>query len=253
MEDAMSEPTPGEQPDDASSGGPPIGKIVGGLLALVVVVVLARWAGGQIDVFREWVAGLGAIGPIVFILGYAIGVVAFLPGSALTLAGGAVFGVGEGTLYVFVAASLGACAAFLVARYAAREAIERRVAGNAKFAAIDHAIGEQGLKITFLLRLSPVIPFVLLNYALGLTRVRFGHYALACFGMIPGTLLYVYAGSLAADAASAAGGGEAADTGRLVLNVVAAVATLLVTVVITRIARRALREAGADAPASQEA
>lgn len=250
----MNEKASGEMPPGAPArGGPPIAKIVGGLLALVAVVLLARWAGGQIDVFRDWVAGLGAVGPIVFILGYAAGVVAFLPGAALTLAGGAVFGVAYGTAYVFVAACLGAAAAFLVARYAARDAVAKRIAGSPKFAAIDRAIGEQGLKIAFLLRLSPVIPFTLQNYALGLTGVRFGDYLLAFLGMIPGTLLYVYLGSLAGDAAAAAGAGEAADTGRLALNVVAFVATLLVTIVITRIARRALREAGADAPASQEA
>src|SRR6185369_16922747 len=111
-----------------------------------------------------------------------------------------------GTVYVFAAATLGASAAFLVARHLARDAVERRLAGNARFAALDRAIGAEGRKIVFLLRLSPVFPFTLLNYALGLTNVRFADYLLACVGMIPGTLLYVYSGKLAGDVAVLASG-----------------------------------------------
>ena len=129
---------------------------------------------------------LGVWGPLVFIAGYAIAAVAFIPGSILTLAAGAIFGLVSGIVYVFIAATLGSCLAFLVARYFAREAIERKLADTPRFAAIDRAVSAQGRKIVFLLRLSPVFPFNLLNYALGLTNVRFVDYAIAAFGMLPG-------------------------------------------------------------------
>src|ERR1700690_3963469 len=145
----------------------PLARIALGAAAVAIVLVLAGRAGAYLPAFAEWVNGLGLWGPVVFILGYAVATVAFLPGAILTLAAGAVFGVGAGVAYVFIAAVLGSCAAFLVARYLARGAIERRLAGNPRFAAIDRAVGAQGRKIVFLLRLSPVFPFNLVNYALG--------------------------------------------------------------------------------------
>jgi uncharacterized membrane protein YdjX (TVP38/TMEM64 family) len=221
-------------------------RILIGAVAVVLAVLAGRALGGFVEPFRAWVAGLGALAPLVFALGYAAAVVAFVPGSALTLAAGAIFGVAEGTVTVFVAAVLGSCAAFLIARYFARGAVERRLAGSAQFAAIDRAIGREGRKIAFLLRLSPAIPFTLLNYALGLTRVRFVDYLVASLGMIPGTLLYVYLGSLAGDAASASAGGDAA-AGRTLVKALGLLATAAVTVYVTVLARRALREATGEA------
>jgi len=155
--------------------------------------------------------------------------------------------------YVFVAATLGASLAFLISRYVARGAVEKRLAGNQRFAAIDRAVGEQGRRIVFLLRLSPVFPFNLLNYGLGLTRVRFAVYLVACLGMLPGTFLYVYSGKAAGDvAAVASGAAPDQDTGRLALMIVGLVATAVVTVLVTRIARRALDEATDDAIELQE-
>ncbi len=211
-----------------------------------VLVVSATQAGAYLEVFREWVAGLGFWGPVVFILGYATAVVAFVPGSVLTLAAGTIFGIQAGTLYVLVAATLGSCAAFLVSRYAARSWVERRIEGNANFAAIDAAVAQQGFKIVALLRLSPVFPFNLLNYGLGLTRVSFRDYALASVGMLPGTLLYVYSGAIAGDAASAVGGAGSTGAAEWTLRVVGLLATVVVTILVTRIARRALREAALD-------
>ena len=170
-----------------------------------------------------------------------------MPGSLLTLAAGAIFGLLEGTFYVFIAATLGACGAFLVARHAARPAIERRLEGNTRFAAIDRAVANQGRRIVFLLRLSPAFPFTLLNYALGLTRVRFADYAVASIGMLPGTLLYVYYGKLAGEVAALASG-AAVERGPeyYAVLVLGLVATVAVTAVVTRLARRALKEAGAE-------
>ncbi len=218
-------------------------KIAVGVVVLVGLFFLAREAGGLIPEFAAWVDGLGLWGPIVFVLGYAVAAVAFVPGSLLTLAAGAVFGIGPGTAYVFVGATLGATAAFLVARYIARGAIERRISHYPRFAAVDEAVAKEGGKIVFLLRLSPVFPFVLLNYALGLTRVKLRDYVVASLGMLPGSLLYVYYGKVAGDVAALAGGGQSAERGwehYLVLGI-GLVATLAVTTVVTRMAGRALK------------
>ena len=178
---------------------------IGAVVVAAVVVArstgLGEVASSGLQSLLRWVPTLGPWGPLAFIAGYVLATVAFVPGSLLTLAAGAIFGLGPGIVYVFVAASLGACAAFGLSRTVARDAIERRLAGNARFAAIDRAIGAEGRKIVFLLRMSPVFPFSLLNYALGLTRVSFADYAFACLGMLPGTVLYVYLGSLAGEAA----------------------------------------------------
>jgi uncharacterized membrane protein YdjX (TVP38/TMEM64 family) len=221
----------------------PITKLLLVVLALGALLALGRWAGGYIPVFQAWVEGLGAFGPIAFILGYAVAVVAFIPGSALTLAAGTIFGVAKGTALVFVAALLGSTGAFLVARHLARAAIEKRIAGDARFAAIDGAIGTQGRKIVFLLRLSPIFPFNLLNYGLGLTRVRLFDYVIAGVGMLPGSLLYVYLGSAAGEALAAAGGARVRSPAEWALFAVGLAATVAVTFTVTRIARRALRDA----------
>jgi uncharacterized membrane protein YdjX (TVP38/TMEM64 family) len=231
---------------------PRLGKLVLALVALAALIAFGRWAGGRVDELRAWIDGLGAIGPLVFVAAYALGVVAFLPGAALTLAGGAIFGLAKGVVLVFCAAVIGSTLSFLIARYVARGAIERRIAGNTRFAAIDRAIGREGRKIVFLLRLSPVFPFTYGNYALGLSRVKLGDYLLASVGMLPGTALYVYTGSLAGDVASAAARGAA--SGRTALAIVGFLATAVVTVYVTRIARRALDESsGEDLAAKGEA
>jgi uncharacterized membrane protein YdjX (TVP38/TMEM64 family) len=215
------------------------------LAAIGALLLLGRGLGAQLPAFATWVDGLGAWGPIAFIAGYALAVVAFAPGSILTLAGGAIFGVGRGTLYVFVAATLGAALAFLIARYLARPWVERRLTAYPTFAAVDRAIAAQGRRIVFLLRLSPAFPFNLLNYALGLTRVRFGDaVGASAAGMLPGTLLYVYYGHVGRElAVAASGAGRERGLADYVALAVGLVATILVTTIVARIARRALREA----------
>jgi uncharacterized membrane protein YdjX (TVP38/TMEM64 family) len=215
------------------------------LAALAALVALGRQGGAALPAFAAWVERQGAFGPVAFVLGYAVATVAFVPGALLTLAAGAIFGLVRGTVYVLVAATLGATLAFLVARYAARPWVEKRIAANPRFSAVDRAVGTQGRRIVFLLRLSPVFPFNLLNYALGLTRVRFPDYLIASIGMLPGTLLYVYYGKLAGEVASLAGGAPAAKKGAGYYAVLALglVATIAVTTLVARIARRALDQA----------
>ncbi|HSN86486.1 MAG TPA: TVP38/TMEM64 family protein [Thermoanaerobaculia bacterium] len=214
-----------------------------GVLALAALFLGGRYAGGYIPQFAEWVESLGVWGPVVFILGYAVAAVAFVPGSLLTLAAGAVFGLVKGTIYTLIGATLGASAAFLVARYGARKAIERRIAGNPRFTAVDRAVGREGFKIVALLRLSPIFPFNLLNYSLGLTKVSFLSYVAASIAMLPGTLLYVYYGKAAGSLAALAGGAKTEKgPGSWILLGVGLLATILVTTYVTRLAGKALRQ-----------
>jgi uncharacterized membrane protein YdjX (TVP38/TMEM64 family) len=240
----MSEPATSSEaaPRQPGGAGAVWGKRVALAAAIVGVVLLAREAGAYVPRFAAWVDGLGVWGPLVFVAGYVVATVALIPGSALTLAAGAVFGLFEGTLYAFVAASLGAAAAFLLGRHAARSLVERRIARSPRFAAIDRAVAQQGLRITFLLRLSPVFPFNLLNYVLGLTRVRFRDYLVACLGMLPGTLLYVYYGWVAGEVAAAVGGATERGAGGYAVQILGLLATIAVTVYVARLAQRALRE-----------
>ena len=238
-------------------------KIVVGLALVVGLVLAGRELGGYIPRFVDWVNSLGIWGPIVFVLGYAVATVAFVPGSLLTMAAGAIFGLAQGTLLVFFGAALGTTTAFLLARYVARSKIEARLADKPRFAAIDKAVARSGLKIVFLLRLSPVFPYNLLNYALGLTSVGLKDYVLASFGMLPGTFLYVYYGKVIGSLAAVTSGARPeGGAERWVVIGVGLLATIIVTTLVTRIARKALDEevegdldggAGGDAAETSEA
>ncbi|MDZ8136126.1 MAG: TVP38/TMEM64 family protein [Nostoc sp. DedQUE04] len=191
----------------------------------------------------QWIESLGAVGAIAFIVLYIIATVAFFPGSILTLGAGVIFGAVWGSLYVFIGATLGATAAFLVGRYLARGWVARKIADNKKFAAIDEAVGREGLKIVLLTRLSPIFPFNLLNYAFGITGVSLQDYFIGSVGMIPGTIMYVYIGSLAGNLAMI--GTEAQPTNptlQWAIRILGLIATVAVTVYVTRIARKALEE-----------
>ena len=209
--------------------------------ALLALVFGGRHAGGLVPALAARVDELGAWAPLAFIVAYAVATVGFVPGSLLTLAAGAMFGLLRGTLYVMVGATVGASAAFLVARHLARGLVERHLSASPRFAALDAAIGREGRRIVVLLRLSPVFPFNLLNYALGLTQVTFPDFLLASAGMLPGSLLYAYYGWVAGDVAALAGGGgpSRGPAGYALLGVGLA-ATIAVTAVVTRVARRAL-------------
>ncbi|RCJ31489.1 hypothetical protein A6769_30565 [Nostoc punctiforme NIES-2108] len=191
----------------------------------------------------QWIDSLGALGAIAFIALYIVATVAFFPGSILTLGAGVIFGAVWGSLYVFIGATLGATAAFLVGRYLARGWVAGKIADNKKFAAIDQAVGKEGLKIVLLTRLSPIFPFNLLNYAFGITGVSLQDYFIGSLGMIPGTIMYVYIGSLAGNLAMI--GTETQPTNptlQWAIRILGLFATVAVTVYVTRIARKALEE-----------
>jgi uncharacterized membrane protein YdjX (TVP38/TMEM64 family) len=209
--------------------------------AAIAVLVAAKYFHVQ-DLLKstlDWISKLGPWGPVIFAGIYVVATVFFIPGSVLTLGAGAVFGLGLGSVCVSISATLGATAAFLVGRYLARDAIARKIEKNAKFAAIDRAVADEGWKIVFLTRLSPVFPFTLLNYAFGLTRVRLGHYVLASWiGMMPGTVMYVYLGSLV----NVGAGHRQRTIGEWVSYGVGLLATIAVTIFVTRVARKALEK-----------
>jgi uncharacterized membrane protein YdjX (TVP38/TMEM64 family) len=209
------------------------------LIAGVAIVLAAKYLHVQ-DLLKaalDWIGKLGPWGPVLFVGLYVVATVLFIPGSVLTLGAGAVFGVALGSVCVSISATLGATAAFLVGRYLARDAIARKIEKNDKFATIDRAVAAEGWKIVLLTRLSPVFPFTLLNYAFGLTKVKLSHYVLASWlGMIPGTVMYVYLGSLV----NVGAGHRQRTAGEWVLYDVGLLATIVVTVFVTRLARRAL-------------
>lgn len=215
------------------------------VVTVASVIILSRFVDVQ-QAFRQaltWISDLGAMGPLVFVLFYIMACVLLLPGSILTLGAGAVFGVIKGTLIVSIASTAGATCAFLVGRYLARDWVGAHIAGNDRFKAIDEAVGAEGWKVVGLTRLSPIFPFNLLNYAFGLTRVRLQDYVLASWiGMLPGTVLYVYIGSLAGDLAVLGSAERSRGIAEWVLYGVGLLATLGVTFFVTRLAKRALHE-----------
>jgi uncharacterized membrane protein YdjX (TVP38/TMEM64 family) len=188
---------------------------------------------------ERMLADLGPWGPVAFALIYIVATVLMLPASVLTLLGAAVFGFWTGYIAVTVGSVVGAACSFLIARYAARSKVEQIANEYPKFGAIDDAISEGGWKIVALLRLSPAVPFNLQNYLYGLTKIRFWPYVLTSWlSMIPGTLMYVYLGHAAGQAA-----GERERTlGEWGLLAVGLLATIVVSVYVTRLAKRKLAQ-----------
>ena len=166
------------------------------LLAIIVVgISLAYIYREQFDAaaLEQWVQNAGLAGPLVFMGIYAIATVFFLPGSVLTLAGGALFGPVMGTFYNLTGATVGAVLAFLVARYLASDWVEQKTGGRLK--QLKQGVEGEGWRFVAFVRLVPLFPFNLLNYALGLTRIRLSHYLVATYlFMLPGAIAYTYLG-----------------------------------------------------------
>lgn len=230
----------------------------GALLVIgLTLLVLARVAPVQelLGSLRAWLDGLGPWGLVAFIAIYILAALAFVPGSLLTAASGALFGLAWGTAAVSAASTGAAAIAFVAARHFLRETVARKAAAHPRFRAIDRAIGRGGWRVVALLRLSPAVPFSLGNYLFGLTAVRFWPYVLVSWlTMLPGTFLYVYLGYVGREGLTAVGGSSPSSPGQWALLVVGLVATGVVIVYVTRLARRALLESeGIDscAPGSE--
>ncbi len=213
------------------------------LIVIFIAVFIYKRAFFQVLFLNSlnWMQDLGPLGPVVFTVIYVLATVLSLPGSILTLGAGFVYGLIKGFVIVSVASTLGATCAFLVGRYLTRDWVARKVEGHQKFKSIDEAVGEAGWKIVGLTRLSPVFPFNMLNYAYGLTKVSLRDYFFASWiGMMPGTVMYVYFGSLAGSLATLGTDQGGQTPAQLAVKVVGLIATVMVTVYITRIAKKAL-------------
>ncbi len=212
--------------------------LVAAFAAALIFLPLRDWTVSLV----AWVRSLGALGVAVYTIIYILAAVLLFPASLLTLAAGFLYGPLWGTLLVSPTSVAASTVAFLLGRSVARDWIKRRIEQNARFSAVDTAVGANGFKVVFLLRLSPIFPFTLLNYALGLTRVRLRDFVLASFlGMLPGTFLYVYLGSSVANlAALASGKATRGGMWEQVLFWGGLAATILVVVLVTRTARQAL-------------
>ena len=214
------------------------------------MIVAVAWLARALPVDRAlewietWIEGLGVLAPLVFAAIYAVAVVLLLPGSVLTLAAGALFGLGWGVVAASLGSTTGAALAFLIARRVGRERFARMIERHPRFRAVDAAIGDGGWKVVAMLRLTPVVPFSFSNYLIGLTPVRFVPYVLASWlFMLPGTFMYVYFGYVGGEGlAAASGAGGSTSTLTWVTRLVALAATVAVIVYVTARARRALKQ-----------
>ncbi len=220
-------------------------KLIFWIILIVALIAAARYFNvqGLLKNALDWIASLGPWEPVTFIVIYILATILFIPGSLLTLGAGVLFGLLWGSIYVSIGATIGAAGAFLVGRYLARGWVEKRIEGNDKFKAIDQAVAREGWKIVGLTRLSPVFPFNLLNYAFGITQVSFKDYFFPTWiGITPGTVLYVYIGSLAGSLASLRTKGRDRTPAEWVFYAIGLVATIAVTLYVTRLARKALEK-----------
>ena len=216
-------------------------KWAGWLLALAVLGALAvhfqlfTHLRHALQAVLEWIRPMGVWAPVVFVLFYIIACVALVPATVLTVGAGALFGVVQGSICVSIGATLGATASFLIGRHFARDWVTKRIAGHPVFAAIERAVAEGGGKIVLLTRLCPVFPFFMMNYGYGLTRVALSRYFFATWiGILPGSTLLVYVGSLANP-------GEAKDTPAMwAMKIVGLLATIAMMIYIGKVAKRAL-------------
>jgi uncharacterized membrane protein YdjX (TVP38/TMEM64 family) len=230
------------------------------LLSLLVatLIIAARHFNVQEILLTSitWVNSLGALGPIAYIVIYNLATLLFIPGSLLTLKGGCLFGLLWGSVYVLIAAIIGATLAFIIGRYLSRDWVAQQIDRHPKFKAIDLAVAKEGWKIVLLTRLCPLFPFNLLNYAFGITQVSLKDYILGSFGIVPGTVMYAYIGSLAGNLAMINNPNQPtnpqAQIWQWVMQVVGLIATVAVTIYITRIAHQALAQSVATVDSTND-
>lgn len=213
-------------------------KVVGMLLPIAIGLGLGKLATPYLPHLTRWVETLGVWAPVAFVFAYIGASVFMLPAFLLIIAAGAIFGMVKGSIYVFIGASLGACTAFLLGRTILRNWVAAQIARNDTLTIVDRVIGQEGLKLMFLLRLSGVVPFVLTNYAMGVSAVSLRDFALALIGMVPTIATYTMIGQAGVQDP------ENGSIPRWVL-ILGITATVLLAVMLTRIAQRAIREADA--------
>src|SRR5688500_12205594 len=189
------------------------------------------------------IADLGAWGPLLFIAAYVAASIALAPAFLLTFAAGAVFGLWRGTMLVYIGAVLGSSAVYALASPLARSRLLRWLDRDPRVAAVRRAVVGEGFWVMFLLRLSPLVPYNLLNYALAMSGVRYQDFLAASVGMLPAIIMYVYYGKVVGDvAALAAGVAPPRGPEYYVLLAVGLVTTVVATTLITKAARRSIEE-----------
>ncbi len=211
------------------------------ILGLLVSMTLAIVYRDRFDAaaLEVWINDAGVLAPVIFILIYALATVLFLPGSVITLAGGALFGPVLGTFYNLTGATLGAVLAFLISRYIASDWIADKAGGRVR--QLINGVEGEGWRFVAFVRLVPLFPFNLLNYALGLTRIRFLHYLIASYiFMLPGAMAYTYIGYAGREAI---GGGEG-----LIQKILIALALLAIVAFLPRIIGNIRRGPAIDIP-----
>jgi len=215
-----------------------VGRLAGMVLPLFLGIGVGRLVSPYLPAVTAWVETLGVWAPVAYVGAYVAAVVLMLPAFLLIMAGGAIFGVAKGTALALAGATTGGTLAFLLGRTVLRGWVERRIASHPTLSVIDRVVGEDGLRLMVLMRLSPAIPFVLSNYALAVTRVRLGHFVVATLAMTP--IIASYSAFGRAGASPATGG--ALPPWVLWTGVAA---TVGLGALVARITQRALREAGA--------
>jgi uncharacterized membrane protein YdjX (TVP38/TMEM64 family) len=215
-------------------------------LAVAGAIALLMLHQGTLHALWNWLLDLGSADPLTFILFFNLASLFCIPASLLAIRAGFVFGLGWGSLYVLVAAIIGTMIAFLMGRYLAHEWVWRKVQQHRRFHAIAQAVTKEGWKIVLLTRLSPLFPFNITNYAFGVTQISLKQYILGSVGILPGTVLYTYIGSIAHElsttghsTASMPSGVQIAQWG---LRLTGLVATVIVTLYLNRVAKRALNQ-----------
>ncbi|MDO9385182.1 MAG: VTT domain-containing protein [Thiobacillus sp.] len=203
--------------------------LLGLMLVIAVGTAIALRDRFDAAALQAWVEGAGAAGPLLFMAVYALVTVLFLPGSVITLAGGVLFGPVWGTVYNLTGATIGAALAFLIARYLAAGWVTQRTGGRMK--QLVDGVEQEGWRFVAFVRLVPLFPFNLLNYALGLTRIRFWHYVLASYlFMLPGAIAYTWLGYAGREALA---GGEG-----MIRNILIALALLASVAFLPRLIKR---------------
>ncbi len=214
--------------------------VIGGVIAALILAYSLLPISEWLTSFQEWVQGYGPAGWAIFIIVYAVTAFLLIPGSILTIGAGVAFGL-WGFPLVIAGAILGSALSFLAARYVFHDKVQAKIAEYPKFSAVNEAIRDEGWRVVLLLRLSPALPFSAQNWLLGITPVGFWPAQIATFfGIMPGTLLYIWVSSLGGEAA--AGGAQDASMARYAVLGLGLLATLVVTVVVTRKAQQKLKE-----------
>ncbi len=218
-------------------------RLAGRILAVAAVaagiaVGIAHRDSFDAAALEAWVTDFGIAAPLVFVAIYAVGTVFFLPGLLFTLAAGALFGAVWGTVYSLIGATAGATCAFLVARYLASDWVAERAGGRLK--QVIEGVEQEGWRFVAMTRLIPFIPFTLLNYALGLTRIPLGHYVIASLVCLaPGAAAYAFLGFAGREAAT----GEES----LVEKILIGLGVLAAIIFLPRLIKRLRRSKNADA------